>query len=150
MFAQLRVEKTPQLIASAHHGFQTQWALDNPGKKSNYDKIQYDQSRQVAALAQSDAIPGEWMWSHYVAPNLSNMTNRGSAILSSGKVGGSGHDVAFHALGGSYYFFEPNFGEYHFKESHPLQELFCGTWDCVYRARGYNWAFWASYLRTDS
>ncbi len=148
LYAAVIIEKTPQLIAKAHTAFTTQWALDNFKKTSNYDKIAYDGSRAGPTLVQEDAIDGAWMWKQYILPNLDGSTNGGSAILSSGKVGGSGHDVAFHVLGGNIYFFEPNFGEYSFAEKDDLQLMFCRIWDCVYRARGYNWAFWANYLQT--
>jgi len=146
LFAAIRIEKMPELIASAHSSFQMQWMLDNPKKKSNYDKIKIDNSSTGRHIVQDEPIAGEFIWKTYILPNLTSMKDKGSAILSSGKVDGGGHDVAFHALAGRSYFYEPNFGEYHFDRAEDLEGLFCRLWNCVYRARGYNWAFWANYV----
>lgn len=119
-------------------------------EKSNYDRIRYTGQVDSQVIVQGQTIDADWMWATYLAPNLSSMQDGRSAILCCGKVGGHGHDVAFHARGGAFYFFEPNFGEYHFDNSQDLRNLFCRIWNCVYGKRGYDWAFWANYEYRES
>ena len=148
LFKAVLTEKKPELIAKAYSSFRTQWALQNFKKKSNYDNIHIDNFGAVRQLVQDNPLEGEFIWNTYVFPNLSTMKDRASAIMSCGKLDGPGHDIAFHCLAGGYYFYEPNFGEYHFNQAEDLKRLFCRLWNCLYLVSGYNWAFWANYINS--
>jgi Yersinia/Haemophilus virulence surface antigen len=134
----------------AYENFQTQWLLSTakaPGwfgseprlKKANYDRIKID-TESLPRFVAGEALAGAPL-SQYVKGAILRLGEQGSCgVLTVSKESTSGHDMGFHvpAAGASFYFFDPNIGEFRFgKDRADFGDFWIELWESVYRERGY-------------
>lgn len=106
-------------------------------RESNFDAIEVAAVRE--AFYRRGPVDGDTLWSSYLSGQCDKLAAGRVALISCGKTGGMGHELAFHRpdVGTGLYYLDPNFGEYYFKKKGDLGDFFSGIWDEVYFPRGY-------------